>query len=315
MSKILFLGGNGFIGANLIEKLCFYNEKIIVLVREESDCTNLSNCLNQITLIKGDFGDEKLIKNILKDYDIEIVIHLITSILPNSHFNQFIEDTQTNFIQTIKLIQIISEHSKSKLIFFSSGGTVYGNNKSDYISESDNTEPINYYGWYKLSIENYIKMESKRNNLEYLILRPSNPYGKYQKIHSNQGIIAVSIGKILRKENIEIWGDGTTVRDYIYIDDMCDYVFKLIKYSKWNEIYNIGSNIGTSINEIIYALKDVTKIDFSIIYQQSRNVDVKSNILNIDKLRKVINLNESNTKSIKDGIYCFWEYVIKNQIN
>ena len=99
------------------------------------------------------------------------------------------------------------------------GGTINGNHKINgvYI-ETDKLKPINYYGLSKLQLEELIKFECANKSLNYLILRPSNPFGRFQNIFGKQGLIPVVIGKVLNNEVIDIWGDGSIIRDYIPIE-------------------------------------------------------------------------------------------------
>ena len=199
-----------------------------------------------------------------------------------------------------------------RFVYFSSGGTIYGNSVNGSHCEMGKKEPISYYGLSKNIVEEMIKFEHKRSKLEYLILRPSNPYGYGQNIYGKQGIIAVSIGKILKKEPLTVWGDGNSIRDYIYIDDLADAVYQLTNNNIANEIINIGSGTGYSVNQIIRILDEISDADIEINYVPSRGVDVDSLILDISKLKKLINFNPID---IETGIALFANQVFNNNIN
>ena len=141
-----------------------------------------------------------------------------------------------------------------------------------------------------------------------MILRPSNPYGHGQRLFAKQGLIAVAIGKVLKGEPLEIYGDGRNVRDYIYIDDLAEYVYLLISKRIHNEIFNIGSGKGYTNHEVLSILADVCQRDISIIKKEMRTGDVRSFILDVEKLSRYVPLQ---TKSLKDGISMFWEESIK----
>jgi len=194
-----------------------------------------------------------------------------------------------------------------KFIYFSSGGTIYGN-RTDLkpFVETDSVAPISYYGWSKQMMENGIKYVYRTENLEYLILRPSNPYGHGQRLHAQQGLIAVALGKILAGEPITVWGDGNSVRDYIYIDDLAKIVCRLLADNVKNETLNVGSGVGYSINNIINELKSIVAEPVRVEYVSSRSVDVANMILDTHRLQGYVNLNLT---TLHDGITRFYQEI------
>ncbi len=303
MTNILLLGGSGFIGSNIASYFINKNFNIIIL---DMECANFSNLtdIENITIYKGSIGDEGLLKTIFTENLIDIVINLVTTILPGNELLNVENDISNNLFLMIRLLDVMNEFNVNKIIFFSSGGTVYGKSTDGLNSETHETEPINLYGWIKLSIEKYIQMYSNLNKMNYLIVRPSNPYGRHQNIFGKQGIIAVALGRIIKNEPLIIWGDGKIIRDYIYIDDLCNALYLLIKNEKWNQVYNIGSGIGVSINELLTIIKEVTRKSITIDYQKPRNVDVEINILDISKLKLDVDFHIST--DIFTGITSMW---------
>ena len=200
----------------------------------------------------------------------------------------------------------------SRIVFISSGGTIYGN-KNGICSENDELSPIDIYGWLKLTMEKYIEMYCNANSIKYLIIRPSNPYGRYQNIYGKQGIIAVSIGKILNNEVIEIWGDGKIIRDFISIDALVSNIYKLIESNVWNEVFNIGSGVGHSINEILEMLKTITKREIVVKYMEGRIIDIKKNVLDISKLKRAIKIDDDI--DLEEGIGKMWFENLKREEN
>lgn len=309
MANILILGGNGFIGSNLAEFFVNNGENVIVFDRKISDYQNLYYISNRIKIIKGNFNNSETIEKVFDKNQINIVIHLISNIIPGTPFNIAINTTE--LISTMKLIDIMRRKGVNKLIFFSSGGAVYGINEKNINRENDQTKPISFYGRLKLSIEKYIQMCHNTDKLNYIILRPSNAYGKNQNIYGNQGIIAVTFGNLIQNKKIEIWGNGEIIRDYIYIDDLCRALLLLIKNQKWNDIYNVGSGKGTSINKVLEIIKKITNINFNIHYKEGRNIDMPVNILDVSKLKN--NINWGHLTDLEQGIEIMWEG-LKNRI-
>lgn len=283
MKNVLLLGGGGFIGTNLAMALVQEGASVYIYDRQEADYERFNGVIDEEHLIRGSFSEIDKIKQLLKNID--IVVHLISSIIPETTQEGILSEINGNIANTLKLLFAMKEEGVNKIVFVSSGGTVYGNSQN-INSESDATNPINSYGWAKLSTEHLIRMFSYQYCMNYLILRPSNPFGPWQNINGRQGLIAVSLGKILFNKDIEIWGDGSVVRDYIYIEDMCQIILRLIKSDSWNEIFNIGAGIGYSINQILDVLRKVTDKDFRVKYFAPRSVDSKTNILCIDKLKQ-----------------------------
>lgn len=305
--KVLLIGGSGFIGSNLAEAFISLEFEVVVLDREEGDYNNLDPIKDKIKIYKGHYSNTELLEEIFTINNITIVINLVTTVLPNTTLENLDTSIYENITANIILFRIMKKNQINKYIYFSSGGTVYGNNGKSINSELDLTRPINYYGWIKTSVENLIMVENNLNNLEYMIIRPSNPYGKHQNIYGNQGLIAVLFGKAIEDKPIEIWGDGETIRDYIYIEDLANYVLELIQNNSWNNIYNIGSGEGYSINEIITSIEKVTNKKIKSIYKEKRNVDIDKNILNVEKINKVIKNNKLH--SLDEGLKKTWNFL------
>ena len=158
-------------------------------------------------------------------------------------------------------------------------------------------------------MENSILYVHRTTGLKYLIVRPSNPYGHGQNIHAKQGLVAVALGKILAGEPITVWGDGSNVRDYIYIDDLCEAVAQLLEKDVCNTTLNIGSGVGTSINDIIASLKGVVSEEVKVDYLPARSVDVAHMILDTTELKKYVSIAYT---PLKDGIARFYQDVKKS---
>ena len=191
---------------------------------------------------------------------------------------------------SIELMEICAEKG-ILFVYFSSGGTIYGN-RNDVLPfvETDPMSPISYYGWSKQMMENSILFIHRTKGLKYLILRPSNPYGHGQNLFGKQGLVAVAIGKILRGNPIEVWGDGSAVRDYIYIDDLANVFSHLLNKDVHNTTLNIGSGRGYSVNDVLAFLKIVSQKEFKIIYQNPRPVDVSTMVLNVERLSQYVDI-------------------------
>lgn len=308
MKNILFLGGAGFIGSNLVKKISNNKQyKIYVFEPILANIGRLEDHLDVISIIRGVITDTEQIKCIVENYNINIIVHLISTLIPNSNYDDFKREFENIVFPTIKLMEYCADRNV-KFVYFSSGGTVYGNSTfHQKFKENDKLSPISYYGLTKQIIENNIVFQNRRRNLQYLIIRPSNPFGPGQSLHGNQGLIAVAIGKILAGDPIQVWGDGSCVRDYIYIGDLADAFYQLINCDVNNETVNIGSGFGYSVNNVIEKLKNFIDFPFKVEYKASRNVDVNSMILDISKLQSLISVKHTH---LEDGIMMFYDYIL-----
>lgn len=306
MNNILFLGGAGFIGSNLIRTLIGRKDDIKVYVLEPS-FANISRLDGmEVQVFRGTLQDIDFVQSIIEANHIDTIVHLVATIIPGSTFEDYKREYQQVIFPTIELMQYCAQKD-IKFVYFSSGGTVYGN-RTDMtpFKETDPMAPISYYGWSKQMMENSILYVHRTAGLKYLIVRPSNPYGHGQNIHAKQGLIAVALGKILAREPIVVWGDGSNVRDYIYIDDLSEVLCLLLEKDVCNTTLNIGSGVGASINDIIQVLRDVVSEEVQVEYQPARKVDVSHMILDTTHLKQYVNVEFT---SLVDGVTRFYRDV------
>lgn len=291
MEKVMIIGGSGFLGLNLIEK--FLEKEYLIIVYDINEPRIKDK---NIIYIKGDLNslEEKLEE--IKKLEIEQAVYLVNNIPVNNeseNFEKLIEENKRAIYLLYKIV--------NRVVFFSSGGRVYKNSLHPH-REEEKLSPTCQYGKGKVLIENYLKELHFRNNKEYLIIRPSNPYGKYQNINGDQGLIAVLIGKIIKGQTIEIWGTGSEVRDYIYIEDFVEMFYKIFEKKKTNEkIYNLGTGRGEEISEIIEIIKkklNINNIEKNFLIPKQKYI--KTNILSTERLFKEI--GDFKCLSLEEGI-------------
>lgn len=298
MKKILILGGNGFIGRNLCKYLVEKQENVISF-----DMTLPLEQMEGVTYMEGDFFDDYTLYNLIRDVD--VIYHAICTLNPGNSNEKCILGYERDFVQTAKLCSWVKDVN-CRLIFLSSGGTVYGNQIIQPISENAVPVPINHYGNLKLCIENTIRtfnFQAKRN---MLIARISNPYGPGQNYLKGVGFIDAALKRALHGETIEVWGDGSIVRDYIYIDDVCRMLYDLIFYHGNYEVFNLSSNIGTSQNDVMAIIRElIPQVD--IRYTDARSVDAQKIIL--DNTR-IMAQDKFDLVPIRDGIRNYYSYIL-----
>lgn len=297
MRKILVLGGNGFLGKNLCEYLADQGEDVYSF-----DMSLPKNQDQRIQYISGDFFDDYTLEHIVQGMD--VIFHAICTLNPGNSNEKCILGYERDFVQTAKLCSYVKD-TECRMIFFSSGGTVYGNQRVQPITEDAVPVPINHYGNLKLCIENTIRTFNFQMKKNMLIARISNPYGPGQDYHKGVGFIDAAIKRTIQGETIEIWGDGENVRDYIYITDLCKMLYSLIDYHGGFEVFNLSSNTGVSQNDIIASLKKITNA-VKVSYLPGRSVDAKKIILDNSRIKTIFS---DEMMSIEEGIENYYHYI------
>lgn len=288
--NILLLGGFGFIGTNILKfsETLDSDYRMIVFDRFPKHLDNIQ--FGRVDKVyAGDFSDEYLLDKIFEENDIDIVLHSLSASVPSLSVDN-IFDLKFNVIPTITLLNVMKKHNVFNIVFISSGGAVYGDSivNGDGHSEEDVLFPKSAYGVSKLAIEKYLYLYCTLYGFKVLIARLSNPYGPYH-YSQKQGVVNIALEKALKGELLEIWGDGNGKKDYIYILDFCNILFKIIEKGEYKyEVLNIGSGELLSVNEIAEAIKKNIANSFKWKYKQINNLDVKSFKLNLSKLKGII---------------------------
>lgn len=307
--KILFIGGAGFIGANLVKRFCENGSFEVTVIEPETASVMRLDGL-QVEIVRASLANVKAVEQIIANKRIDTVVHLVSTLIPGSGYEDFKRELTDMVFPSIRIMEYCARFD-IKFVYFSSGGTVYGNRTTmQPFVETDDMAPISYYGWSKQMMENSILFKNRTEKLRYLIVRPSNPYGHGQNLYGRQGLVAVAIGKILNGQPVEVWGDGSAIRDYIYIDDLAEVFFQLIDNNVSNETVNIGSGRGYSVNDVLAFLKIISKVDFKIKYENARPMDVSNMVLDTEKMHKFTNVELT---PMLEGISMFYEESKKNQ--
>jgi UDP-glucose 4-epimerase len=297
--RCLVLGGCGFIGSQLVDGLLDKGYKVVIFDKIKVDTKNINHNLKRTNLILGDFANKDDLRRAVRDID--YIFHFIGTTLPQSSTENPIYDIQSNVISTINLLDLSRSAGIKKIIFASSGGTIYGIPQQIPIPEDHPTNPICAYGISKLIIEKYLHVYYHLYNLDYIILRISNAYGERQDPNSGQGAVAVFLDKIMNNAPIYVWGDGKVLRDYIYVKDVVEAVIKVAEIDQIDHhILNIGSGVGTSLKELINILSQITGRDIQITYEDKRKIDVPINILDISLAERILSWKPNY--SLADGI-------------
>ena len=231
---------------------------------------------------EGDFGNVQDIHRALENVD--VVFHLVSTTQPQSSNDDPSFDVESNLVATLRLLDQLRGR-KTQLIFASSGGTVYGRPQYTPIPETHPTEPTCSYGIVKLAIEKYLALYQLLHGLDYRVLRVANPYGPGQEANRAQGVVGTFLSRVVHDEPIEVWGDGSVVRDYLYISDTVSALLQAAQYQGAERIFNIGSGGGHSVREIIAAVEQVTGKKAKASYTAARKFDVPVSVLDITRAK------------------------------
>ncbi|MBN2104727.1 NAD-dependent epimerase/dehydratase family protein [bacterium] len=288
MKNILITGGSGFIGANLVHRLSQLDQyKITVL-----DITppRFMTFPDHVRFIKSDLRDSDKLKKIIIDDSIETIYHLAWGTIHETATRDPLGDIHENVDSSLKLFDACVNSKVTRIIYISSGGTVYGVPKQLPVNETHMTNPINAFGISKLTVEKYLQMYAHLHHIEYTIFRPSVLYGPYQNPNRRQSAVTVFTYNALTGKTIHIWGSGDIIRDFFYIDDLIDVLISALSVSECkNKIFNLSGNRAIRLNEVINTIKQILKIIPVVRYEESRLIDVKEMILDSSSARNLLN--------------------------
>lgn len=285
MKNILLLGGYGFIGTNVlkcIDKQHSDQYEVIVFDKVDHHFHNVSfNCVKKV--YAGDFSDILTVDNIFAENSIDLVFHFLSSTVPATSSNARY-DVESNLVSTLNLLSVMDKYNVKNIVYLSSGGAIYGDYLEKVHNEEDAVYPKSSYGVVKLAIEKYLLSYAELYGFHSLILRLSNPFGPYH-YNEKQGIVNIAIRRALSNKTLQIWGDGNGIKDYIFINDVCDILFKMVEDEIETGVYNVASGNALSVNDIVDAIRKYVP-GFNVEYVNASVVDVQSFELDITKLRK-----------------------------
>jgi len=296
----MLLGAAGFIGTNLVIELAKKpGNEITVVDRDKRYFKTLEN----MHLPRVRFVESKLTMN--SDYEgliegQDLLYHLISTTTPTTSNQCIAEELKENVVLSANLFEACVHQNVRKVVFLSSGGTVYGKESECPLNENTSTNPITSYGIQKVSIEKLLYLFNYLYGLEYRIVRLANPYGPFQRPNGVLGAVTTFTYKALKDEEITVYGDGSVVRDFIYIDDAVRGIQRIVEGNDENKIFNLGCGYGTSIKEVLGAIERALNVRLKINYTEARKVDVPVNYLDIKRFETAY--GRLNPISLEEGI-------------
>jgi UDP-glucose 4-epimerase len=292
-TKVFVTGGNGYIGSKLVSVLANkYNVTVFDKTAPQTKLPGVKYIIDNIGKIQN-YSDEL--------NDNSVIIHLSSSALPNV-FSP-LQDIENDLVPTVRLLDSITSPTKVKhLMYLSSGGSVYGNSE-ELLHEDAYISPISSYGVVKNSLEHYIRLYSKKKGFSYFVARPGNVFGPGIYNFKPQNVISNFLLKIKNNLPVEIWGDGESHKDYIYMQDFVNMLFLALE-KQLKGIYNIGSGNTYTVNQIIETIKNTIPVSFKISHIDKKDTDVYKVLLDTAKIKQ--ELNYYDFTSLEKGIQEIW---------
>lgn len=303
MTKLV-LGGAGFIGGNLSRALVAGGERPRVFTRPSYALSNIEDIFGDIDLVYGDVMDDVAVRKALVGVD--TVFHLISTTFPSMTIESSVYDVLSNLLPTIRLLELCVASGVKKIVYASSGGTVYGEPQRIPIDEEHPRTPASAYGQSKLTIENFLHFYARTTPIDVDVLRISNPYGPGQNPFGVQGVVAVAMGCALAGRPLRLFGKGETVRDFVFIADVVKAMI-LAGEKPGSFTSNISTGVGVAVLEIVDAIERVSGRTIDKEFVPPRDGDVRVNILANTRARD--HYGWTPETSLTDGLALTWAWM------
>jgi UDP-glucose 4-epimerase len=302
--KAVLLGGNGFIGTHLT----------VSLIAAGFDCISCDERPPQRALGGVRWADmdvfqasDDILREVLAGAD--VVYHLAWRYLPATSNRHMEAEAAENVPGTLHLLRLCVASDVRRVVFFSSGGSVYGPAQHLPIAETHPTEPLTAHAVSKLAVEKYLDIFALNDGLDYVILRPGNPFGPYQDPNGGQGAIAAFMARAAAGRPLEVWGDGSVMRDYFYVGDLARAARLAATTAQSRAVYNIAAGVGRSLNDVIAAIETVVGHALIVHRLPARSSDASVNILDITRARQMLGWTPQT--SFEDGLRRTWTYYLQ----
>jgi UDP-glucose 4-epimerase len=261
VADVLVVGANGFLGSHLVDALVAAGHQVTAFDRFSRDEPGFS--AEPARIVRGDFLSRTDLESAVAGN--RIVFHFLSTSTPATADDDPGFDVRTNVAQSVELFEICADAGVEHIYFASTGGAIYGDQDRAEYREGDPALPVSPYAIGKLAIERYLAYFGARRGMRATALRISNPYGPRQRSQRGQGLIALSLARILSGEPVHRFGDGGMIRDYIHVSDLVRMIVAIVDGDPVHPVYNLGSGVGTSVNQVLDAIRDATGIDFPVV--------------------------------------------------
>jgi UDP-glucose 4-epimerase len=304
--RIVVIGASGFVGQHLVTTLTDAGHEVVALTR-----TAMRNPPSGVRQIPGAFDLPEHFRPFVDQAS--VVVHVAAASTPGSTAGRPVSELRLNLEPTLALIEALQETPDCRLVYLSSGGTLYGNTTDAAATEESQLRPRSYHGAGKVAAEHFIRAWAAQFHGRAVILRPSNLYGPGQTLRSGFGIVPTTFDKLLSGKPLTIWGDGRSVRDFLYIDDfiaLCQAVVTS-PMTPGVEVINAGSGAGISIDEVLRTIETVTGKTLIRHYDPTRPVDLLRVTLDISLARARYGWQPAT--SLAEGLTRSWRWYCSSQ--
>lgn len=301
--KALVVGGNGFIGSHLVDRLARAGWSTVVL---DIQGRRYNDMPDGVRFIQGDFSQSFILREALEG--VEVVFHLAWTTIHEVANREPIEDIRANLIPAVCLLETCRQMQVPRVVFLSSGGTVYGEAEYLPILETHPQNPLTAYGVTKLAVEKYIAMFRHLYGLESVILRPSNPYGPRQDPLRGQGVVTAFLYCVSKGLPVMLFGDGGTTRDFFYVSDLVEaLVASAVQTVGPESVFNVGGGKEISLLDVLDVTEKVIGKSALVEYRPSRPFDAPRICLDVRRASRV--LQWAPQVSLKEGVERTWQWL------
>jgi UDP-glucose 4-epimerase len=283
--RILVTGGAGFIGSNVADRFLELDHEVAVF---DDLSTGFQEFVSpRVKFYRGDLADAGAVDRCVADFRPELVSHHAAQIDVRKSVSDPLWDARVNILGSIGLLQACTRHGVRKVLYASTGGALYGEGRHLPATEDHPVNPESPYGTSKHTVEHYLYLWKLLHGLDYTVLRYPNVFGPRQNPHGEAGVNAIFIGLMLEGRRPRIFGDGTAVRDYLFVTDVVEAnVLALTQGS--GEMCNLGTGVGTSVNDIVHELQDILGFREGAIHDAPRPGEVQRIYLDASRARRVL---------------------------
>lgn len=297
---VLLLGGTGFLGTALARRLAQEHWDVCVIGRRV-----MNSVVPGVTSRQASLDDPTILRELLPHY--RTVVHLASTTTPGSSAHSPVCEAEENVLPALRLLGILADFEPVKLLYVSSGGTLYGNPAILPVPEDQPLWPRSNHGVAKVAVEGFLRVYSGQHGDRVTVLRPSNVYGPGQVMREGFGVIRTMLEHARQGMAMEFWGDGETVRDFLFIEDFVEACWQLVAPRAPVGVYNVGAGEGCSLNTLRGLVERVTGRELRVRWMAARAVDVRGIVLDSTRLRAATGWVPQVT--LEEGIRRMWDWL------
>lgn len=304
----LVLGAGGFLGSHAARWLARGGARARLLDLSIESIPRDVRDAPGIEVLQGNLLDVAVVREALCGVD--RVLHFVSATVPATSVDDVALELRANVEPTLCVLETMRQVGTPLIVFPSSGGTVYGDDApATGFTESSEIRPQGSYGLGKLLIEEVLRFHARSGGPQCLVLRISNAYGPSVREHVRQGVVQAFLERVRSGESVRIWGNGEAVRDYVHVDDVMGALGLLLQRGMTNEVFNLGSGIGTSMRELLAVIERVTRQSVHVEHVDGEYAGVRRNVLDVSKLRT--HTGWSPRVGLEEGIARLWNAIAR----